>query len=62
MHGVFDSDDFRRWFINRMRARKGLASMPCSVASYDLDPAFDKLADMVRNSVDLKKMYQAMGL
>jgi len=26
LHGIFDADDFRRWFIDRLRIRRGLAA------------------------------------
>ena len=62
LHGIFDSDPFRRWFINRLRERKGLASLPGIPAPYDLEPAFDRLAAIVRESVDMKRIYQLLGL
>ena len=62
LHGIFDSDEFRRWYINRLRSRKGLMKLACSRSKYDLNPAFDKLAEVVRRSVNLEKIYQAMGL
>lgn len=62
LHGVFDSDEFRRWYINRLRSRKGLMALACSPGKYDLNPAFDNLAEVVRHSVNLEKIYHAMGL
>jgi cobyric acid synthase CobQ len=61
IHGIFDSDDFRRWFINELRVRKNLAPLPKS-ATYDLESALDRLAESVRNSIRLKDIYKLMGL
>ncbi len=62
LHGVFDADPFRRWFIDRLRARRGLAPLGRVAATYDLEPAFERLADVVRQSVDLGRIYELMGL
>ncbi len=62
LHGLFDADDFRRWFIDRLRVRKGLAPIGKVCARYDLEPAFDRLASAVRNQVDLDKIYQILGI
>ncbi len=62
LHGIFDSDPFRRWFINKLRQGKGLAPLPGNPASYDLEPAFDRLAATVRESVDMNRIYQLLGL
>jgi len=62
LHGVFDADEFRRWFIDRLRERRGLTPIGRVVATYDLEPAFDRLADVVRESLDLDALYRLMGL
>jgi adenosylcobyric acid synthase len=62
LHGIFDSDPFRRWFINRLRGRHGLAPLPGIPAPYDLEPAFDRLAATVRESMDMNRIYQLLGL
>jgi cobyric acid synthase CobQ/L-threonine-O-3-phosphate decarboxylase len=62
LHGIFDSDPFRRWFINRLRRRQGLAPLSGIPAPYDLEPAFDRLAATVRESVDMNRIYQLLGL
>ncbi len=62
LHGIFDADAFRRWFIDRLKRRAGL---PCDGrihAPYDLEPAFDRLADTVRASLDMERIYALMGL
>jgi len=63
LHGLFDGDRFRRWFIDRLRARKGLqAREPGFTTRYDPDLALDRLADVVRESVDIEGIYTLMGL
>ncbi len=62
LHGVFDADGFRRWFIDRLRVRRGLAPLGRIAAVYDLEPAFDRLADVVRKSVKMDEIYKIMGL
>jgi cobyric acid synthase CobQ len=62
LHGVFDADEFRRWFVDRLRVRRGLPAIGKVCAVYDLEPALDRLADVVRQSIDLDKVYRLMGL
>ena len=62
LHGIFDSDPFRRWFINRLRQRQGLTPLLGIPTPYDLEPAFDRLAATVRESVDMNRIYQLLGL
>ncbi len=62
LHGVFDADLFRRWFINRARQDKGLPALDGPGNSYDLEPAFDRLADTVRRELDMDAVYALMGL
>jgi len=62
LHGIFDADEYRRWFIDRLRMRRGLPAIGQVCAVYDLEPAFDRLADVVRESIDLSSIYRIMGL
>lgn len=62
LHGIFDADEFRRWFIDRQRTRKGLAPMGRVCVRYDLDPVIDRLAEAVRKSVRMKEIYKIMGM
>jgi cobyric acid synthase CobQ len=62
LHGIFDADEFRRWFIDRLRARRGLAVRGKVCARYDLEPAFDRLAQCVRQSLQMEQIYRIMGL
>jgi adenosylcobyric acid synthase len=60
LHGIFDSDKFRRHFLNKLRKIKGLK--PVSVIKYDHDKEFDKLADHVRNNIDIKAVYKILNV
>lgn len=62
LHGIFDADGFRRWFIDELRGRKGLEPKGEVLAPYDLEGAFDRLADVVRDAVDIDEIYKIMGL
>ncbi len=62
LHGVFDADEFRRWFIDRLRLRRGMPALGAPVTRYDLEPAFDRLAKAVRASLDMREIYQLLGL
>lgn len=62
LHGIFDSDAFRRWFIDRLRQRNGLAPLGQVIAPYNLEKSFDRLANCVRARVDMAKIYQFLKL
>lgn len=62
LHGVFDCDDFRRWFIDRLRQKAGLSPIEKIVAPYDLDNAFNRLASCVREAVDIKRIYRMLRI
>jgi cobyric acid synthase len=62
LHGLFDADQFRRWFIDRLRVRAGLHPLGEVQTHYDIEQALDRLADTVRESVQLEHIYRIMGL
>ena len=62
VHGVFDADEFRRWFIDRLRERRGIEPLGRVVARYDIEPAIVDLARVVRACLDVPAAYRAMGL
>ena len=61
LHGIFDADPFRRWFIDRLRKKRGLATLNRVQAAYDLEPAFDRLAEAVRSQIDMTAIYRLLG-
>ncbi|MBI5556774.1 MAG: cobyric acid synthase [Deltaproteobacteria bacterium] len=62
LHGIFDADPFRRWLIDRLRVRRGLAPQGRVLVAYDLEAAFDRLADTVRRGLDMQAIYRLLGL
>lgn len=62
LHGIFDSDEFRRWFIDRLRQRIGLTPVGEILAPYNLEIAFDRLAACVRDNVDMDALYRLMKI
>jgi cobyric acid synthase CobQ len=62
LHGLFDADRFRRWFIDRLRVRKGMAPIESVIGRYDIEPALDRLAETVRANVRIEEIYRIMGL
>ncbi len=61
LHGLFDDDAFRRWWLDRLRERKGLAALT-TTTPYDIEPALNRLADIVRAHIDLDVIYQKLGI
>ncbi len=62
LHGIFDLDEFRRWFIDSLRIKKSLAPLGTSGASYNVDKSLDELAALVRESLDMDAIYKLMEL
>ena len=62
LHGLFDADGFRRWFIDRLRVRRGLAPLGRIAARYDLEPGLERLAETVRRCLKMDEIYRIMGL
>lgn len=62
LHGIFDSKDFSASFINMLRQRKGLEYKTYDVPDYweFKEQEYDKLAEVVRNSLDMKRIYQIL--
>jgi cobyric acid synthase CobQ/L-threonine-O-3-phosphate decarboxylase len=61
LHGIFDRDEFRRWFIDGLRAPR-IEPKGCVLARYDLEPALDRLAEVVREALPVETLYRRMGL
>lgn len=53
LHGVFDADAFRRWFLDGLREAKGLQPLKQPQIRYDLEESLDSLAEVVRGSLDM---------
>ena len=61
LHGIFDEDQFRRWFIDQLRQDRDLEPVGEVVAPYDLDKSLDDLAAAVRTCFEMDKIYQLIG-
>ncbi len=61
LHGVFDSDAFRNYYLNLIRLKKGIAKKPPS-ATPDLNSRLDILAEAVKSSIDMDSIRKAAGL
>lgn len=62
LHGIFDADEFRRWFIDKLRQRRGLQPKGKICSIYDLEPALDRLAESVRQNIDISRIYRLIGI
>jgi cobyric acid synthase CobQ len=61
LHGIFDADEFRRWFIDRLRTRRHWPAIGKVIAVYDLQEAFDRLAGVVRQALNMQEIYRLLG-
>lgn len=59
MHGVFDSDKFRRHFLNELRSLKGWPDL-LQGASFNAEAEISKLAQAVRRSIDIPALYRIL--
>ena len=61
IHGVFDEDNFRRNFINKLRLKKGWPRL-AQTTNFNPDKEFDKLACLVRENMDMDLLYEIANL
>ncbi|MCI7266080.1 MAG: cobyric acid synthase [Veillonellaceae bacterium] len=62
IHGVFDNDVFRRSVLNALRHSKGLEALANTRnVMAEKQKAYEYLADVVENALDMEKLYQIMG-
>jgi adenosylcobyric acid synthase len=64
IHGVFDNDDFRERWITGLAGEFGLDAGDGPGLSHGgwREAGYDRLADLVRSSVDLAAIYRELGL
>lgn len=62
LHGIFDEDFFRRWFIDRLRGAKNLEPLGEDGGTYNVDKSLDELADLVRSNLDVARIYRLLNL
>jgi adenosylcobyric acid synthase len=61
MHGLFDTVAFRRWWLDRLRRRRGLPAMG-TASKPPSEGVYDRLADAVRPHVNLKALADILGI
>lgn len=63
LHGIFDEIDFTRTLLNNIREQKGLEKIVSNVTSFDefKQNEYDKLADLLREHLDIEQIYKIMN-
>lgn len=63
LHGIFDNSQWRRDLLNQIREQKGLAPIQEVQIPYQEYKAqqYDKLAELIRENLDMEKVYEIMG-
>ena len=62
LHGLFDDNQFRRQFLDHHRSKNGKRPLQKVVYEYDTDKAIANLAQIVRRSTDLERIYGDLNL
>ena len=62
LHGIFDDIDFTRTVLNNIRKMKNLEPIESNVKSFKefKNQQYDKLADYLREHLDMEKIYEIM--
>lgn len=62
MHGLFDNSGFLRGIVNNIRSAKGLGADNSKAITFEQykQAEYDRLADIVRNSLDMDMVYKIM--
>ena len=63
IHGIFDNSEFTNHFLNTVRKQKGIDEIKenFSFSEYK-NREYDKLAKVLRENLDIDKIYEIMGL
>ena len=59
LHGIFYNDDFRHVLLNNVRRYWGLPESESNMTTAR-DKEYDKLADVVRQNLDMARIYEIM--
>lgn len=62
LHGILDSKGFRETLLNDIRRKKGIEEKKSSIYEAVREKEIDKLADIVRESLDINSIYEIMGI
>ena len=62
IHGIFDNSEFTNHFLNEVRKLKGFDRIDDNFSYSDYkNREYDKLAEVLRENLDIKKIYEIMG-
>jgi len=62
LHGIFENDTFRDWIINGIMSEKGIDTDTDIPGSYSIDTELDRLAGIMRESIDVDYIKKLLGL
>ena len=64
LHGIFEGKEFTEKFLGILLAKKGLTLEELAVKEFATykEEQYDKLADIIRASLDMKKIYEIIGV
>ncbi|MDR3292044.1 MAG: cobyric acid synthase [Methanobrevibacter sp.] len=62
IHGIFDKPDFREFILNKIRGKKGIEKKESKDYENLREKELDKLADIVRTSLDIDEIYRIMEI
>merc|ERR1739838_872994 len=60
LHGIFDNGPWRRSWLNFLRKKRGLDSLPTGIANYreQREITLDSITDQVNDHLDLKPIFK----
>ncbi|PWI58727.1 cobyric acid synthase [Sulfoacidibacillus thermotolerans] len=62
LHGILHNDDFRTVWLNRLRVRRGWTAKEQTVVTRDVrKAAYDRLAEIVRQHLNMEAIYQMLS-
>jgi adenosylcobyric acid synthase len=63
LHGIFDNGSWRRSWLNVLRKRRGLPTLPTGISNYreQREVMLDSLAELIKEFVDLSPLTQYLG-
>lgn len=62
IHGILDGVEFREYIVNTLRMKKSMEPKKSKVYESLREKELDKLADIVRNSIDMDAIYEILGI
>ncbi|ADL51955.1 cobyric acid synthase [Clostridium cellulovorans] len=61
LHGIFDNEELTKSIIKTLMNEKGITSEENNLSLKDYkEEQYNKLADLIRNSIDMKKVYEIL--